>query len=144
MKIAERYNALPIEKQNIAVTIVFSLLIFCGLLFLGLVGHIGVALGFLAGSIVQIACYLTVLYGASLISGEGVKRKGVAIVLIFTFGRFLLYGGLLVLAAFCTYRWNFPYLNLWGTFAGYMPLYIIIFVHSLIRRHDEKKEGDAQ
>ncbi len=141
MKLAERYNNLKIEHQNLAITVVISLLAFAGLCFLGLVGYIGVAFGFLMGSAIQIACYLSIIYGAGFLTNDASKPSSIGITLLFTFGRMILYAGGLVLGALCTYRWNFPWINVWGVFAGYMPLYIIILIHSLIVKRDQAKEG---
>lgn len=96
----------------------------------------GVPFGFFIGVCVSILAYLSICYyGYNIVaSSEGVsKTGGTALSVAFNLGRFLLYAGILVIAALCTFRWNNNWFNFWGVAAGYLPMPVILGTVSLIK-----------
>lgn len=134
-KLAATYLKLSPERKSLFILIAVSLMISLCLLPFSLLSLPGLSIGFLAGSAVQVLAYLSLCYSMKLISRPGAleKKKALWAIPLF-FLRWLLYAGILVLAAFCTYRWNSTWMNFWATFAGLMPIYVILVVTFLTHR----------
>ena len=142
MKLKEKILALSDEKKNrlllaaIGVVGTLSCLPLCLLPEMG----IGAALGFLAGSLLEIFSYFSICYGSSLILGkENGKSSKLGLVVLFYLLRFALIAGLLVLAAFCTFSWKAPYLNFWTSFVALLPVYPLLIATGLLRARKTKK-----
>lgn len=104
-------------------------------------GNPGVPLGYLAGSLVGIGCYLLIVYGANnLVSeGEGAKVKGVALTILLSALRFLLLLGLLALSALATFRYRNNLLNFWAVGGGYLPMVGVVALGAILSDRRKKK-----
>lgn len=143
MTLAERFNNWDEFRKNVFVLSAFAILVTALLLPFCFFNLPGVPFGFLVGSIVSLIAYLTIVKGSSLLlSGNGGAASAGLTVLFVTL-RLALYGGILVLAAFCTFRWNFAWLNFWGVFAGIVPMPILISVMEYLKRRKATKEPSS-
>lgn len=145
MKLAERYVKWEEEKRLLfwlIVVDVFGLAVFVPFF---LLSNSGLFFGWLLGSAVEIICYLTMVYGSSLVldysSKRGGRERGIAVTLAFAALRFLLAVGSLVLAAFLTFKTEGKAINFFTTAGAYLPLVIVSIVFTLIHNR-EKKKGD--
>lgn len=144
MKLKEKILAWSDEKKNMlllaAIGVVGTLACF-PLCLLPEVG-IGGAIGFLAGSLLEIFAYFSICYGSRVMLGNDTgKGSKVGLAILFYVLRFLLVGALLVLAAFCTFSWKAPYLNFWTGFVSLLPVYPVLIFTGLMGK---KKKGQAQ
>lgn len=105
--------------------------------------NVGVLLGWLLGSAVNIFAYVTIYKGsASLLAGGSSKRAYLAVV--WAFLRILLYAGALFLAGFASFKWgtlSHGYCNLISTALALMPTWIVVVCAALIR-HKKAMRAD--
>ena len=134
MKAVERFKTLDIEIQNmiiLAIIGVFGTLVCIPLALLPNVG-LGGPLGFLLGSILELFSYWTICRASSLLLGNVHSKPGAtAFVVICYFLRLALIAGALVLAGFCTFRWDAHYLYIWTVFVALLPVYPVLIITTL-------------
>ena len=145
MKAVERFKTLDIEIQNLIILAligVFGTLICIPLALLPNVG-LGGPLGFLLGSILELFSYWTICRATAVLLGKTRTKPGAtAFVVICYFLRLALIAGALVLAGFCTFRWDAHYLYIWTVFASLLPVYPVLIVNTLRHTKKNKPEGD--
>lgn len=138
MTLAERFNKWDEYRKNLFILSAFGIFVTILLLPFCFFSLPGVPFGFLLGSIVSLIAYITIVKGSSLLLTGNGGAATTGLTFVFVILRFALYGGVLVLAAFCTYRWNFAWLNFWGVFSGIIPMPALISIMELIKRHKAK------
>ena len=102
--------------------------------------NIGVLLGWLLGSAVNIFAYFTMAKGASYLLGESRSTKAGYLVIVWGVLRFGLYAGTLVLACFCSFKWgslSHGYCNLISAALGLMPTWITLACSMLLRNRKQ-------
>ncbi len=144
MAIKERYNGLSDEGKILFWLILADLVVFLGMVPFFFFGLMGLPLGWLLGTAVELICYLTMLKGGSVIMDVATQKngrnKGRVWAPVFAFIRFILMVGALVLTAFFTFKMEGNYLNFFACAAGYLPLMLVSIVFTLLskRKKDEK------
>ncbi len=134
MKFIEAYKSLSDENRNmvlLAIIGVLGTLVCLPLCLLPEVGF-GGAIGFFAGSCLEIFSYFSIVFGSRqvLLNQQG-KGPKLGLAAFFYLIRIACIGGLLVLAAFCTFSWNAPFLNFWTCFVSLLPVYPLLIVTGL-------------
>ncbi len=145
MKAVERFNALSGEKQNLIILSaigVFGTLVCLPLCLLPQVG-IGGAIGFFAGSLLELFSYWTICKASAILLGHATSKPSATFFVIACyFLRLILIAGALVLASFCTFRWKVPYLYVWTLFAALLPVYPVLIYNTL--RQTSKKKAEEK
>ena len=138
MSFAARYCSWSEEKQNLFLLAMIGLAGCLVLAFSAFIDNIGLLLGWILGTLIEIFCYITIVAGSRfLLSGN--KESGSAFgVLGAAMGMFrlLFYAGGLLLGGFATFVWgslSHGYCNVFTVFAGYMPLMIVLLIGTAIR-----------
>lgn len=143
MSFASRYCSWSEEKQNLFILVMIGLAGCLVFFFSAFIDNIGLLLGWILGTVIEILCYVTIVAGSRfLLSGgkEGGSTMGLLGAGMGMF-RLLFYAGGLVLGGFATYVWGTPshgYCNLFTVFAGYMPLMIVLLVGTAVRLKKDK------
>ena len=103
--------------------------------------NVGVMLGWILGSIINLIAYITIVRGSNALLHAGSNGKvGLLAALGFVL-RLMLYAAGLTLAAFCTFRWNSHFLHFWFVFAAMLPIYPILIITTLLNKADKKDGG---
>lgn len=140
MKLTEAYKSLSDENRNmvlLAIIGVLGALICFPLCLLPEVGF-GGAIGFIAGSCLEIFSYFSIVFGSrQVLSNQQGKGPKLGLAVFFYLIRFACIAGLLVLAAFCTFSWKAPFLNFWTCFVALLPVYPLLIATGLL----SKKKG---
>lgn len=143
MKLTEKFNSLSETKKNLFLLScigLFGTLICFPLCLLPDVGF-GGAIGFFAGSCLEIFSYLSIVYGAGAVIDGKSKGNKISLAVLFYFARFALMAGLIVLAAFCTFSWHSPFLNFWTSFVALLPVYPLLAISGLKGKNEDKKDS---
>ena len=116
--------------------------------------NVGVLLGWLLGSAINLFSYITIAKGSSFILDPGDSRGRKAVLSsVFAILRLFLYAGGLVLAGFASFRWgtlSHGYCNLISLALAYMPTWIVLLIVTFVRGHkdskpiEEKKKEDQE
>ena len=145
MKLVDWYSKTTETKKNLFLLGMVTLSGFIALSIFFFTGNPGVPLGWLFGSAIEIICYITIVKGASfMLDPNSLSRKKSLLVPLFVALRLSLYGGGLILSAFATFRWgsmSCSYLNIWSTFAAYLPLYVILSAATIYRLKKQQAEA---
>lgn len=107
--------------------------------------NVGVLLGWLAGSAVNLIAYITIAKGAAFVLDQSdLSGKRGYLTAVFGMFRFLLYAGVLVLAGFASFRWGsleHGYLNLVAVALALMPNWVVLLIMTYSRlKKPAKKE----
>lgn len=144
MKLAERYKTWSDEGKNLFILIcvaLFGILVTIPFIFLD---NVGILLGWLLGSAINIIAYITIIKGSRALLRQSGKAAGYA---IFGFSfRFLLYAAGLLLAAFCTFRWGsmaHGYCNIVSLALAYMPTWVTLVIVMLVRKEPKPDRQEA-
>lgn len=146
MKLTERFNKLSDLAKNFAILSIIGVLGTLVCIPLALIPAVGLGgpLGFLLGSLLELFSYWTIVRGSDVIlSKEKSKPANVVLVVVFYVLRLGLIAGALILAGFCTFRWDAHYLYIWTVFAGLLPVYPYLIVSTLAHK-GAKKAGDEK
>ncbi|MCR5078889.1 MAG: hypothetical protein K6B65_03085 [Bacilli bacterium] len=144
MGLKKRYIGLSDEGKTLFWLILVDLVVFLGMVPFFFLSFIGLPLGWLLGSAIEIVCFLTMIKGSGFIldiaNEKNGRNRGRAWALVFAFLRFVLMVGGLVLSAVFTFKMEGNYLNFFACAAGYLPLMIVAIVFNLLhkRKKDEK------
>ncbi len=143
MKITAKFNSLSDEKKNVVLLSCIGLLgtLVCFPLCLLPDVGLGGAIGFFAGSCLEIFSYLSIVYGAGAVIDGKSKGNKLSLAVVFYLTRFVLMAGLIVLAAFCTFSWHSPYLNFWTSFVALLPVYPLLVITGLKGKKEDKKDS---
>lgn len=142
-----RYSKLSPFGKNLFILLCIALvgaLISVAFIFLD---NIGVLLGWLLGSAVNIFAYVTMEKGASYMLDPSTEAKGGGLMVVGAIGRFVLYAGALVLAGFASFRWGslaHGYCNLISCALALMPNWIVLVFASLHRTRKEAKQEEKE
>ena len=141
MKLKERLSALDDSHLSLVLLSAVAIVVFVLSVPLFFLGFPGIPLGWLLGSGIEILNYWTMIRGAKIIlTPENAKPvRGAVFMIITTLMRVALWVGGLALAGFYTFRLESNWLNFWSTFAGYVPMTIVVVV-SMIRKNKKKGE----
>ncbi len=141
MRLIQWYKNQDENRRNILLLTSLALIVFLCLVPFFFFSQPGVPLGWLLGSVIEIAAYASIAFGASVMFDQDNPNKTRGFLSI-AFGsvRLLVYGAGLVAGALLTFKYNEPviWLNFWTVFAGYMPMNIVLLVVSY-RRVKRKK-----
>jgi len=119
------------SKRNSLILGIVALAVFLGLSVFFFFDKPGIPLGWLAGSVIAIVAYLTIVLSSYFLIDSQNQASRIGYVILFNVVRLLLYGGILTLSALCTFYWKNKWLNFWSTFAGVIPMPIILAIISL-------------
>ena len=147
MSFSERYQKWSTFKQTLFILLAVALvgaLASCAFIF---IENIGVLLGWLLGSAINIFAFVSISKGASFTLDPN-DTKGHKAILVAGFGmlRVMLYGGALLLAGFASFRWGsleHGYCNIISTALALMPNWIVLLIHTFAsskKKPEEKKE----
>lgn len=149
MSFRNSYDSWSDFKKNLFILLIIvavGALVTAGFIF---VDNVGVLLGWLLGSVVNIIAYITIEKGAGYLvetSGSESSKRGY-LAIVFNLSRLILYAGALILSAFASFKWgslSHGYCNLVSCALALMPTWITLLVVTFKRaRHlDEpvKKE----
>ena len=142
--LAEKYNKLSDHQKNLVILIAVAIigaLICVAFIFMD---NVGVLLGWLLGSAVNIFAYVTMHMGsASLLNPNGNPKSGY-LAMVWAILRLFLYAGCLLLSGFATFKWGtlaHGYCNIISCALALMPTWITLVVTTL---HRSNKHVEAQ
>ena len=95
----------------------------------------GVLIGWVLGSLVNLFAYATIAGGAKFLLENDKSGKSGYLALGFGAIRFLLYGGVLLLAAFASFRWgtlDHSYCNIIAAALALMPNWVVLVITTFI------------
>ena len=141
MKLSEKFVRWEEWRRNTFVLIVFALMIGVIMLPFSLLGLPGLSLGWMAGSMISVLAYLTIVYSSNAILRKENDGKGMGLSVFFSFARMAMYAIGLALGALVTFVFKSPWLSFWTVFAGYMPMPILIAAMHFVNLGKKK---DAQ
>jgi len=143
---AKFYAKLSETGKNVFILVAITVIVFVLLSPFFLLGNVGIPLGWLLGSATEIVCYLTIVFGAGLLTSSVGKKSSVAagLAVLFNSLRLVFYAGGLVLGGLCTYKWQNNLLNVWTVFAGYLPLLFVLAITALVKAQKEKKHPSSE
>ena len=137
MGLSDRYAKWSEFQQNLfwilAIT-VFGLAVSVGFVF---VDNIGVMLGWLLGSAVNIFAYVSIFKGASYLLSNSTSTKTGYLSIVWSLLRFVLYAGALLLAGFASFKWgslSHSYCNLIAVGLALMPTWIVLLLTTFFRK----------
>jgi hypothetical protein len=138
--VAKFYSKLSENGKNVFILVAIALL---GLVVLApffFFQNVGLGFGWILGSGIEILCYLSILWGAKIITDAQTKHPGtIALAALFSILRLALYAGGLVLGAYYTYKLKTNWLNVWTVFVAYLPLGFVLAITALINNNKAKK-----
>lgn len=148
MSFARNYSTWSDEKKNFFL-LGMTCLLGCLILSFGFfLDNPGLVIGWLLGSAISAFCYATMVLSAKfLLSGDEKSSKFGYFGAVFGLFRLGFYAGGLVIGAFATFVWGsnaHGYCNLWTVFAGYLPLFVILIVTTLMSLKKEKSPAKAE
>lgn len=156
-RLVDRYESWDELGKNLFILLVVTLigtLVSAGFIF---VDNIGVLLGWLLGSAVNLFAYWSIHKGSSYILSNSTKPSQGYLAVLWGLLRFLLYAGCLALAGFASFRWgslSHGYCNLVSCALALMPTWIMLVIVTLVRgnkapkkaveepKQEEPKEGE--
>ena len=145
--LAEKYRNWSDFKKNMFILLMvtlFGALVGVGFIF---IDNMGVLLGWLLGSAVNIFAYVTMHYGSKrLLSPDTDPKKGY-FALVWAVLRLALYAGCLLLSGFASFKWGtlaHGYCNIIATALALMPTWIMLVVTTFFRSHKAKEEPAAK
>lgn len=100
------------------------------------VDNVGVLLGWLLGSAVNLFAYTSIHKGSAYLLSTSTSSKRGYLTILWGLLRFALYAGCLVLAAFASFRWgslSHGYCNLISTALALMPTWIVLVIATFVR-----------
>ena len=100
------------------------------------VDNVGVLLGWLLGSAVNLFAYISIHKGSAYLLSTSTSSKRGYLTILWGLLRFALYAGCLVLAAFASFRWgslSHGYCNLISTALALMPTWIVLVIATFVR-----------
>lgn len=147
MSLKSRYEKWSSFQKDLFLLLAIAILgalVCAGFIFLD---NIGVLLGWLLGSAVNIFSYVTIYKGTSflLVPDSDFSGKKGYLSSVFAIGRILLYAGALLLAGFASFRWGsleHGYCNLISTALALMPNWIVLLLVTFGRM--KKMEPQAE
>ena len=143
MKLKERLSKLDDSHLSLVLLSAVAVVVLILLVPMFFLGFPGIPLGWILGSGIEILNYSTMITGAKVIlTPENAKPvRGAIFMILTTLLRVGLWVGGLALAGYYTFRLESNWLNFWSTFAGYVPMTVVVAV-SMIRKN--KKKGEQQ
>ncbi len=142
-KFVDKYNSWSEEKRNLFILLCVALvgaLVCVPFIFLD---NIGVLLGWLLGSAVNMFAYFSIYKVSEATLNPDASSKRGYFMALFAMFRIAMYAGVLFLAAFATFRWGtfeHGYCNLLSAALGLMPTWIVVLITTFFRVKKEKKE----
>ncbi len=146
----EWFTSLSREKKDFFLLAIVELFVFLCLVPLMFVGAGSWTLGWLVGSLVTLFNYfLLVHFSASILNPDNANKSSATLLGIAASGlRYLLFGGLLILAGICTYKseWigGFSAFNVFAVALSYLPLPILLVITRLFSAKKTEKEQSEQ
>ena len=146
MKFAERYHSWTEEKKNLFILVVIALVGVLVTAIFAFVDNIGVLLGWVLGSAINLICYVSLVKGTkALLSSDIQGAKGGLVMALLSIARLLLYAAGLVLAGFASFRWGsltHGYCNLISLALAYMPTWITLLFTFFLRLKSDKPASE--
>ncbi len=146
-KLVEKYQSWSEMGKNLFLLVVVAIVGALISLIWVFLDNVGVLLGWLLGSAINIFAYFTMAKGASyLLSGEATSKQGLWAAL-WAILRVFLYAGALVLAGFCSFKWgslSHGYCNLISTALGLLPTWVTLAVAMFVRNRKDHSVTDAR
>lgn len=145
-RLVEKYESWSEMGKNLFILIVIAIIgALISVIFL-VIDNVGVLLGWLLGSAVNLIAYISIYKGSSyLLSTSQSSSKGY-LAALWSLIRFLLYTGSLLLASFASFKWgslSHGYCNLISTALALMPTWIVLVFATVIRNGREAKKAAA-
>ncbi|MDO5330333.1 MAG: hypothetical protein Q4F15_02725 [Bacillota bacterium] len=138
MSLAERYLNWSPTKKNVFYLSCLAIVVTLALTPFAFFSNPGVPFGFLVGSATSILAYLSIVWGANLLTygGESTQKAAAGLSALFNIARMAVYCGVLAIAACCTFMWENNWLNFWSVFAAFFPMPIVLAITTTL---DKKK-----
>ena len=146
-KLLDRFYSWSEMKQNLFILLVVAIIgaaICVPFIFLD---NIGVLLGWLLGSAVNILAYVSIAKGSSLILATGDSSKHGYWAMAWASIRLLLYAGSLLLAGFASFIWGslaHGFCNIIAVALALMPTWITLLVGTMIRNAHAKAKPEQK
>ena len=148
MSLRQKYGKWSSFQQNLFILICVALvgtLACAGFIFLD---NVGVLLGWLLGSSINILSYVTIYKGSSFLLDPSARSSKLSyLASIFSILRIFLYAGALLLAGFATFRWgtiSHGYCNFVSTALALMPTWIVVFITTINSVRAPKKQPEVK
>ena len=143
MKLKERLSKLDDSHLSLVLLSAVAVVVFVLMIPLFFFGFQGIPLGWLFGSGIEILNYFTMIKGAKIIlTPENAKPiRGAIFMILTTLLRVVFWAGGLFLAGYYTFRLESNWLNFWSTFAGYVPMTVVVAISAI---HKNKKKGEGE
>ncbi len=145
-KFVDKYESWSEEKRNLFILFcvaVFGAAVCVPFIFLD---NVGVLFGWLLGSVVNIFAYYSIYKVSEATLNPDATSKRAYFMVFFGMFRLALYAGVLVLAAFATFRWgsmSHGYCNILSAALALMPTWIVVVITTFFRSQKDKKgSGD--
>ena len=146
-KLVELYSSWSEEKRNLFILACVALVgCFVCIPFIFL-DNIGVLLGWLLGSAVNIFAYFSIYKVSEATLDPNASTKRGYFMALFAFMRLALYAGVLFLAAFATFRWGsmaHGYCNIVSAALALMPTWIVVAITTFFRIKKQEKGSDGK
>ena len=132
----------PETTKILLILIGCALLGFLAFLFGFFTGQPGYPLGWLLGGAVAAFTYWSIAYTSkAVLDPDGAKGARMALTVLFMMLRFVLLIAAVVGAALVTYTFSSPYLNVWTTVGGYLPMPVVCIIAGLMNKKGRKEES---
>ena len=145
--LVEKYRNWSDFKKNMFILLMvalFGAIVGIGFIF---IDNIGVLLGWLLGSAVNIFAYATMYYGSKRLLAPDTDPKKGYFALIWAVLRLAFYAGCLLLSGFASFKWGtlaHGYCNLIATALALMPTWVMLVITTFLRSHRPKEEPVAK
>ena len=142
MGLSKRYMSWSDEGKTFFWLIIADVVIFLALIPFFLLSNMGIPLGWLLGSVAVCLCYLSMIKGSGFIlrlaNDPNGRNRGMAIALAFSLVRLFLMAGVLLFAAFMTFKVEGNFVNFFSTAAAYLPLILVSIIFTITRKKQHK------
>ena len=142
MGFVKRYLSWTDEGKTLFWLIVADIAVFLALIPFFLLSNMGIPLGWLLGSVAVCLCYLSMIKGTGFVlkqaSDANGRNRGMAFAVAFSLIRLFLMAGVLIFAAFMTFKVEGNFVNFFSTAAAYLPLILVSIVFTLTRKKQKK------
>ena len=146
-KLVTKYRNWSELKQNLFLLLVITLVgALISVIFI-FFDNVGVLLGWLLGSLVNLFAYFTIHKGSAFILGSADHPGRAAWSVLWSFLRLIFYAGALVIAGFASFRWGslaHGYCNFISTALALTPTWIVLAISLIFRNSRAHKEAKEQ
>ena len=142
-RLVEKYESWGEMGKNLFILIVIAIVgALISLVFL-VADNVGVLLGWLLGSAVNIFAYVSIYRGSVRLLSHSDSPKQGYFAILWAFLRIALYAGALFLAGFASFKWgtlSHGYCNIIATALALMPTWIVVVITTFARANKNKSE----